>query len=129
MEEEEPGGKGEGEVGGEREDGGGCVGEEKGEGEEEEEEERGGGLEGEEEVDGGGAAEQGVGVGGEKEVVGDGNEEGNNEEVELEAARVGEWVEGFGDVGVCRFQVVARGANEVVHSQRQKCCRRNHLIH
>jgi len=129
VEEEEGGGEGEGEVGGEGEEGGAGVGEEKGEGEEEEEEERGGGLEGEEEVDGGGAAEQGVGVGGEEEVVGDGDEEGENEEVELEAARVGEWVEGFGDESVWRFEVVARGADEVVHSKRQKCCRGNHLIH
>lgn len=106
MEEEEKREEREGEVVGEVRE------EEEGEGEDEEEEEECGGLEGCEAVDGGGAFDEWVGVGGEEELVDDGDEEGEDCDVELEVAEarvVGEWVVGFRGVGVRGFQVVAGG--------------------
>jgi hypothetical protein len=117
-----------------RGEGGVGVGEEEGEGEEEEKEEDGGGLKRGEAVDGGMTLEERVGVEGHEELVGEGDQEAEDEQVELkvfeEMRGRGErqGMEGFCGVGLWGFQVVAGGADEVVEPQRHQRRRREYLV-
>lgn len=111
------------------------LGEEEGEGEEEEEEEDSGGLKRGEAVDGGMALEERVRVKGHEELVGEGDEEAEDEQVELKVfeemrgRRESQGMEGFCGVGLWGFQVVAGGADEVVEPQRHQRRRREYLVH
>ena len=73
-------------------------------------------------MDGGAALEEGVGIGGNEGLVGEGDEEAKDEEVELEMAEeavgaVGERVVRSGGVISGRLEVVLGGADEMVESQ------------
>lgn len=125
MQEEKGRSEGKNEIIGKGKKGGG-IGKEERKGEDEEEEEDGGGLEGGETVNRGVAFEERVGIGGNDELMDEGDEKANGKEIEREVTEavvlsIGggrrERVEGFGGVGMRRFEIAASGGDEVVEAK------------
>ena len=82
-------------------------------------------------MDGGAAFEEWVGVKGGEGVVGDGDAEAAQDEIELEVLqpmRKRKWVKGLGGVRLRGLEVQTGRPNHVVHSQRHQRRRREHLV-